>query len=136
MERVTHEFDVKHATIVFSNGEEENVSYTQLHSEPDVIELNDIDSTEDSWEAYVNRNDEPHLLMNTQREEAKLISTDNFQQIKINWVEELIAVADVTVEEVDRKKRFIFSDIIEYEANVENLEIWDRIEWESKQKDD
>lgn len=136
MEQVTYKFDVKHATIVFSNGEEENVSYTQLHNESNVIELNDIDSTDDSWEAYVNRNDEPRLSMNTQREEAKLISTDNFQQIKINWVEELIAVADVTVEEVDRTKGFIFPDIVNYEANIENVEIWDRIEWESKQEDD
>lgn len=128
-ETVTDYFSIRHATIKWEDSPNENVEFLELQNWGETIRLHNIN--EESWRVTLNRNDEAILRRNHMPDDGmRVISVDSIDEIEVNWVEDLVAVATVDVE-VRRERGWIRTKeerrILTDEPDVT---VWDRDSWE------
>lgn len=134
MEQVTQDFLRETVLVTFDDGSQETFTCVERWGCGESIELRGI--SEDSWSAGTNSDGEPWLNYSADRESEVVLSTHNLQKIEVQYVHAYTAVADVSVENVIDKRRPILGDKSHYEATVEDVEIWEKHEWEAHNSDE
>lgn len=127
--QVTYDYTEKDATITYPDGSTESIRYIDKYYEHGGIAF--YDAPEDSWEAYYSTvNEEPEIQYTHSPDGCTIISPDNYQKIEVDWTMDLTAVADVIVEEESRESRLFRSDKVEHSARIDDIEVWEALEWE------
>ena len=134
-ETVTDHFRVQHATIKWEDKPDENVEFIQERDHGQTIRLYDLD--EDSWRVGLGYDDERAYLNHYDApiENMRIISTDSIEEIEVNWVEQLVAVAEVEIEVTRERALIRTKESREMLTDEPDVTIWMRSEWEAASED-
>lgn len=126
-ETVTQNFTITRSTVHYADGDKE--SFNWVLSEPRNDTIVYYKEYEDEASVYqYSFNDEVNISLSEDWDEQVKISEHNFKKIEKNWVDEMVAVAEVEVEVTDRLLREPNRELLDDEVEVE---VWERPEWEA-----
>lgn len=135
-ETVTNYFRVHHATIKWEDKPDENIEYVQERDHGQTIRLYDYD--EDGWSVGLGYSDDQPYLRHYDMpiENMRIISTDSIEEIEVNWVETLVAVAELDIEETTSRPFIRKKTERELLTDDPDVTIWMKSEWEAHNADD
>lgn len=128
-EEITKEVTATYATVHYPDGKTEDIEYVEMERYGGCVEIRDIDP--DGWRAKrLSHSDDVHLKYQTDPESEQIFSLSNIRKIETNWVEELVAVAEV---EVTSASTGFFSSTLTVEPEYPDVTIYQKPEWEAMQ---
>jgi len=131
----TNKFSIVHATVTYPDGREENIEYWAIDECSSTIRV--FEYSDDIWSAIATTDGNVYLDPVRIAESRTTYSTHNIEKIEANWAEELVAVADVSVEEQTNASIFGLSSDTDYvlpEDHELDVEIYMLDEWETEDR--
>jgi len=131
---VTREFSIKHATVTYPDGSTENVEYAEMEDHGgETVRL--FHATPETWRTYLTADDEPRLRRTRHTRHKTTLSTYNFEKVEVDWQEELVAVAEVSIEsETISKGLFGWRSYEDKSVSLDgDVTFYERAEWEAMQ---
>lgn len=128
-EEITNELRATYATVHYPDGETEDIEYAEMERYNGTVVIRDIDP--DGWRAKRSSySDNVYLNSRMDPESEQVFSLSNIRKIETNWVEELVAVAEV---EVTSASTGFFSSTLTVEPEYPDVTIYQKDEWEAMQ---
>lgn len=120
----TREFELTHATITYPDESTEDLSYTQKKEEANSITLH----PDSHYEPFTTHPmfGEDTVMLEMVHDSPRLFSLANIRDIEVNYVEELIAVAEVNVSVTYKGDDVEDIEIVDDDIGAT---VWERFEW-------